>query len=144
MTDRKLARYQAISGLALGTFLILHLANTVVATAGPEAYEGFKRAARGYYRIAAAEIALVVGSALVHMACGIARLVVRRRAARERRVSARVGAGTAVAQAASLQRLLPVARVQPLHVAVDVLSVLRDPLRRRPVPRRAGGVRCAR
>ena len=77
--ERRLARAQAVSGLLFGSFLVVHLINTVVATAGQSTYDGFQRAARHYYQSAPVEIIAVIGAMSVHMLAGIARMWTRRR-----------------------------------------------------------------
>lgn len=72
-------RLQAASGLAFASFLALHIANTLVAPAGPEAYDGFQAAARGFYQHPVVELGLVLAPLALHMTASIARIVRRRR-----------------------------------------------------------------
>jgi len=74
----KLVRVQAISGLLFSLFLVVHLVNTALAAFGPETYDGFQRAARKGYQYAPIELFVVLLPLLVHVACGIARMVQRR------------------------------------------------------------------
>jgi succinate dehydrogenase/fumarate reductase cytochrome b subunit len=73
----KLVRTQALSGLIFSVFLVVHLFNTALAALGPETYDGFQRAARSGYQFAPLEL-LTLGALLVHVGCGIARMVQRR------------------------------------------------------------------
>ncbi|MGH7894558.1 MAG: hypothetical protein ACREQL_07810 [Candidatus Binatia bacterium] len=77
---RRLARVQALSGLAFAFFLTLHLATTGAATGGPEAYDAVLTALRRVYRpTLAVELVLIGAPALVHVACAIAQITTRRR-----------------------------------------------------------------
>lgn len=73
----KLVRTQALSGLLFSVFLVVHLFNTALAALGPQTYDGFQRAARAGYQFAPLEV-LVLGALLVHVGCGVARMVQRR------------------------------------------------------------------
>ena len=73
----KLVRTQALSGLLFSVFLVVHLLNTALAALGPQTYDGFQRAARAGYQFAPLEV-LVLGALLVHVGCGVARMVQRR------------------------------------------------------------------
>ena len=78
-SDRALLRLQAISGLAFATFLLLHLANTMLATLGQGRYDGFQRGVRGYYQWAPIELSVVIAAPLVHVAAAAVRILRRRR-----------------------------------------------------------------
>lgn len=80
ISEKKLARIQAWSGIIFATFLALHLANTLLANAGQETYNQFMRLVRNYYQFPLIEIA-VIGGALVHMWAGFVRFLRRRRRA---------------------------------------------------------------
>ena len=72
-SDLRLARIQAISGLALAVFVTIHLVNTALAAWGPEAYDGFQRALRPLYQFPLFEIVAIVGAGLVHLGVGVMR-----------------------------------------------------------------------
>ena len=77
--ERRWIRVQAASGLAFATFLALHLVNTAVAPAGPEAYDGFQSAARAFYQQPIVEIGLVLAPLAAHVTASVARIARRRR-----------------------------------------------------------------
>ena len=56
MTDRTLARVQAVSGLVFAVFLLLHLGGALVALLGQGAFDAWIRAARGYYQLPVVEV----------------------------------------------------------------------------------------
>lgn len=71
--DGRLARLQAISGMAFGLFAAIHLVNTWLALGGPALYDGFQQVVRGVYQYFVIE-ALLLLALIVHAAIGIARL----------------------------------------------------------------------
>lgn len=74
----RIRRVQAVSGLLFAFFLCLHLATTASASFG--AYDGVLRRLRGVYRpILLVELVLVGVPALVHIACALAVIAIRRR-----------------------------------------------------------------
>src|SRR5262245_19696755 len=76
----QVARVQAFSGLVFALFLALHLATTASAAAGAATYDGVLATLRRAYRpTLAVELALIALPALVHVACGVAQIVDRRR-----------------------------------------------------------------
>jgi succinate dehydrogenase/fumarate reductase cytochrome b subunit len=79
VSDRALARTQAISGLVFAVFLIMHLATAASSMGGEAAYNGVLSIVRSYYRFPVIEVAGVIGAALTHIVSGIWRLVRRRR-----------------------------------------------------------------
>lgn len=64
--DHTLLRIQAVSGLLFATFLVLHLSNTIVSSAGEKTYDSLQGAVRWYYQFPPVEIVAVAGSATVH------------------------------------------------------------------------------
>src|SRR5262249_11057545 len=79
-TTGRLARVQALSGLAFALFLALHLATTASGIAGPAAYDGTLALLRRVYRPTLAIEALLIGVPLVaHVACAILQIAARRR-----------------------------------------------------------------
>ncbi|MDA1263694.1 MAG: hypothetical protein O2816_01285 [Planctomycetota bacterium] len=84
LRDTTLARLQALSGLAFGTFLALHLASALAALGGPGGYDGALGAFRLYYQFPIVEIVMVAGAAVVHATCGVLRWRHRRALDRER------------------------------------------------------------
>lgn len=74
MSDARLLQVQAISGLCFLAFVLVHLTNTLTALGGPEAYDGFQRAARTVYQYPAVEL-LGLGLPLAtHVAAAFVRL----------------------------------------------------------------------
>jgi succinate dehydrogenase/fumarate reductase cytochrome b subunit len=82
ISERTLARAQAVSGLVFAVFLLLHLVNLGAAVAGQPTYDRTMATVRGYYQLPVVELVLVLGAANVHMAVGIVRILRRRRALR--------------------------------------------------------------
>ncbi len=80
LTENRLLRIQAASGLAFATFLVLHLVNTGLASAGQGTYDGFQRAARNYYQLPPVEIAIVLLAPMAHAFASVIRIARRRRA----------------------------------------------------------------
>ena len=79
-TTGRLARVQALSGLAFAFFLGLHLTTTASGIAGPAAYDGTLALLRRVYRPTLAIEALLIGVPLiVHVACAIVQIAARRR-----------------------------------------------------------------
>ena len=79
VSDRALARAQAISGLVFAVFLAMHLITAASSIGGERSYDGVLATVRHYYRFPAIEIAGVIGAALVHLGSGVWRIVRRRR-----------------------------------------------------------------
>ncbi len=77
--EARLLRVQAASGVLFAVFLLLHLANQMIAALGPETYDRVQRTLRRGYQWAPIEIALVIAPLLVHAGTGFARMIVRRR-----------------------------------------------------------------
>ena len=75
-------RLQALTGLAFATFLALHLVNAMTASLGPEAYDGFQRAARRFYQHPLVEVLAIGVAGGMHVAIGAGRALARRRARR--------------------------------------------------------------
>jgi|SRR5688572_2561694 len=76
----RLARVQAVSGLAFACFLALHLATTVSAAGGPATYDGTLASLRSVYRAhPIVEFLLIGAAAAVHIACAITGILRRRR-----------------------------------------------------------------
>lgn len=73
LSDITLFRIQAGSGLLFATFLVLHLTNTILGSAGESAYDSYQRAVRLYYQFPPAEIVVVFGAATVHAWAGLTR-----------------------------------------------------------------------
>lgn len=78
MNDR-MTKLQAVTGLVFLGFVVVHLANTWIALAGPDFYDGFQAAAQRIYQAWIIE-ALILTALGVHVACGIARMVTRKTA----------------------------------------------------------------
>lgn len=72
--ERAWRRAQAISGLLFGVFVALHLVNTLLATLGTAAYDGFQRAVRPVYQFPLIELGLVLVPLLVHVAAALRRI----------------------------------------------------------------------
>lgn len=70
---------QAASGAAFALFLLVHLVNTMVAVAGPAAYDGVQGELRAVYQVPPIEIAVVIGPLVVHIVSSVWRMVRRRR-----------------------------------------------------------------
>ncbi len=79
ISDKSLIRVQAWTGLLFATFLVLHLANTVAASLGQDAYDRFQMTMRWYYQFPLVEIVAVVGSAHLHVLAGLMRILRRRK-----------------------------------------------------------------
>lgn len=76
----KLAKVQAVSGLAFAVFLAMHLATTVSALGGPVSYDGTLASLRAVYRShPVVELLLIGTSATVHIACAILQILRRRK-----------------------------------------------------------------
>lgn len=76
----RLAKVQALSGLAFAIFLGMHLATTVSAAGGPASYDGTLASLRAIYRAhPVVEFLLIGTSAAVHIACAILQIVRRRK-----------------------------------------------------------------
>ena len=82
-SEAHLIRGQALSGLAFGLFLTLHLANTVAGAWGEASYNAFLGTARAFYQFPPIEILGVAGAAIVHGTYGVRRGLRRRRRRRE-------------------------------------------------------------
>lgn len=74
MSDRRLLQIQALSGLVFLLFVLVHLANTMVAIGGPDAYNAFQRGARRVYQFPPVEVLVLALPLLVHVAAAITRL----------------------------------------------------------------------
>ncbi len=74
MAGARLIQVQAISGTIFLGFAAVHLTNTAFAIGGPEAYNGFQRAARAVYQNPLVEIGLLAAPLVVHMAAALLRL----------------------------------------------------------------------
>ncbi|MGA6994087.1 MAG: hypothetical protein WBX50_09335 [Candidatus Deferrimicrobiaceae bacterium] len=72
--DLTLLRIQAGSGLLFATFLVLHLSNTILASAGQTTYDSFQNTVRWYYQFPPVEIIVVLASATVHAWAGLLRI----------------------------------------------------------------------
>ena len=82
LSEARLIRGQAVSGLVFATFLLLHLLNAAAGALGPEFYDGFLARVRLVYQFPLFEIFAVGTAALVHASYGVRRALVRRRRAR--------------------------------------------------------------
>ena len=72
-------RVQAASGLTFALFLSIHLANNLLGTAGPEAYDGFQSGARAFYQNPLVEFVVVLIPLVTHAIASIVRIIRRRR-----------------------------------------------------------------
>lgn len=77
--DRRLMQVQAASGALFALFLLVHLGNTLLAIAGPAAYDAAQAPLRAAYQAPPIEVALVIGPLLVHIGASVARMLRRRR-----------------------------------------------------------------
>ena len=75
MMDEVAAKVQAGSGLTFALFLAPHLCNTIAGVAGEAAYDGLQTILRSAYQNPAVE-AVVIGSAVVHLAATAVRKVI--------------------------------------------------------------------
>jgi succinate dehydrogenase/fumarate reductase cytochrome b subunit len=76
--DRRRARRQAASGIALAGFVAVHLAAVAAAAWGPEGYDAVQRPTRALYTVPWAEIGLL-GALGIHLVTGVQRALARRR-----------------------------------------------------------------
>jgi len=83
-SEMRLIRMQAGTGLVFGTFLVLHLGSTMVGALGQGRYDAFLGLVRRYYQVPAIEIVVICVAGLVHIGCGLLRMLRRRRLARAR------------------------------------------------------------
>lgn len=72
--DRRLLRWQAISGLVFAVFLLLHLLNVMVSAFGPGLYDAFQVRVRPIYQYPLIEVGVLLTALLVHVATGVMRL----------------------------------------------------------------------
>ena len=79
-TERRWIRIQAASGLVFSLFLVLHLTNTMLASGGEDAYNGFQAGARAFYQTAIFEVVVIAIPLVTHLTASIVRIVRRRRA----------------------------------------------------------------
>lgn len=77
--EKRLIRVQAGSGLLFGTFLVLHLTNTIVGGLGQETYDALQGALRWYYQFPAVEIVAIGAAGITHVVVGLTRMIRRRR-----------------------------------------------------------------
>ena len=77
--ERRLIRWQAISGLVFATFLLLHLLNVMASALGPGLYDALQIRVRPLYQQPLVELTMVLGALLVHVAAGVARIRARPR-----------------------------------------------------------------
>lgn len=77
--ERTLVKVQAASGALFAVFLLLHLANTAIAVAGRDAYDGAQAQLRHVYQGVPLELLLVALPLLVHVVASVWRMVRRRR-----------------------------------------------------------------
>lgn len=74
MSNAKLLRTQAISGIVFLLFVAVHMLNTAFAVGGPESYNAFQRATRVVYQNPLVEIVLLVIPLGVHIGAALLRL----------------------------------------------------------------------
>ncbi len=74
----KLARVQAVTGLAFAAFLAVHLFTQALAVFGPQTYDAALAAGRRVYQFALLELPMLA-AALVHLGCGAWRKWQRRK-----------------------------------------------------------------
>lgn len=122
MSDQRLIRLQAGSGLLFGTFLTLHLANTVAAGLGQGAYDAWMAALRPYYQFPLVELGAIGLAGTVHIAVGLTRLARRRKRNREQRA-----AGSDVPVAAGWLRLHRATGYFLLLVIIGHVAATRGP-----------------
>ena len=67
-------RIQRLAGLAFLVFLLLHLANTALAVAGPDTYNGYQRFIRTAYQHPLYELFAIFMPLVVHLGCGLWRM----------------------------------------------------------------------
>ena len=71
-------KVQATSGAFFAVFVAIHLFNTALAAFGVTAYDSFQEAVRGIYQAFLIEI-LLLSALLIHIVCGVIRLIRERR-----------------------------------------------------------------
>lgn len=78
LSTPRLARLQAQTGLVIAAYLVLHLANTIVAVGGEARYDAFQRVVRYAYQNPVSELVLLA-SVVVHAIVGVVRFRRRRK-----------------------------------------------------------------
>ncbi len=73
ISDHRLAKVQAATGVAFATFLLAHLVNTWLAVGGPILYDGVQAALRAVYQFFVLEV-LLMASLVAHAAIGVLRI----------------------------------------------------------------------
>jgi succinate dehydrogenase hydrophobic anchor subunit len=73
LSEFTLFRIQAGSGILFATFLVLHLSNTMLASAGQTTYDAYQGTLRWYYQFPLIEILVIIGAATVHAWAGLTR-----------------------------------------------------------------------
>ncbi|MEY2936186.1 MAG: hypothetical protein RL033_6935 [Pseudomonadota bacterium] len=108
MTDLRLVRVQAASGLLFSLFLSAHLLNTLVAPLGPASYERAQSLLRQVYQWPPVELVVVLLGFVCHVGASLALRVRRRhtaRAPRTLRHRLHTGTGYFLLVFASLQHI---------------------------------------
>ena len=72
--ERRLLRWQAISGLVFAGFLLLHLVNVMISAFGPGLYDAFQVRVRPLYQYPLVEIGVLLTALVVHITTGVIRL----------------------------------------------------------------------
>ncbi len=79
LSERTLARVQAVSGLVFASFLVIHLLTALAAVFGQGAFDGAMALGRRYYQVVPIELGVVLLSLVVHIAASVTRALRRRR-----------------------------------------------------------------
>ncbi|KJE97507.1 hypothetical protein CAOG_07354 [Capsaspora owczarzaki ATCC 30864] len=74
ITDALLKKVQAASGLGFGSFLVLHLCNTLSGHISPAVYDSVQSVLRCYYQNPAVELVMVFGSLSIHVGASLWRM----------------------------------------------------------------------
>ncbi|MEE3330066.1 MAG: hypothetical protein VX246_04280 [Myxococcota bacterium] len=78
-TELNWIRVQAASGLIFSIFLAIHLANTMLGSAGSETFDAFQSSSRSFYQNPFFELIVVLIPLAVHMTASLVRILRRRR-----------------------------------------------------------------
>lgn len=78
--EHRLVRWQAITGLVFGAFLLLHLVNVMASVFGPGLYDAVQVRIRPLYQQPLVELGVLLTALVTHIAIGIARIRRRGRA----------------------------------------------------------------
>ncbi len=91
--DATLRRVQAVAGATFSVFVLVHLANILLAPLGPATFNGVQAALRQVYQQPVIEIVFVMLPLLVHLVASVWRLIRSRRRSRPLRARLHLWAG---------------------------------------------------